>query len=539
MRASVTVLGVVVLAGLVLGPLGTPAPAQRPGAGAAATAAQAARAAQAAKAAQAATVARSALAARAAFTPAMLAGTATRNTFLATHPPIPMFRGGGGLFSPAVHNAHPSIWPVFPNPPPSFPNGPSFGQMAYNTAHMGRPFGHVPPYLFGATPFGLGFPGVGLGGLGFPGLGFPGFGLGGLGGLGPYASLATPGGLGGLGGLGGMGGLGPYASLAAEGLGGLGGLGALGGMGGYGMEGMGYGMMNAAFANPYYGYLKGIADVTSANAQYWKTIEEGRLLREQSYRSGLETRRKIIEEANWERADWLKRTDPEANRQHEQEVSLERARHDPPLTEVLSGRALNDLSRQQGRGERGPNVPLDADLLHGINLTGQDTRANPGLLKEDGKLQWPLPLTGLEFKDSREQMDKMIADAVNLVKFNNPVDPGKIKDMRAELARLNETLVNEVSDLSPTDYIEAHRYLNLLADAIRALEDPKASNYFNQNWVAKGKNVAELIKYMSEHGLRFAPAVPGDEDAYRALYHALQAFDYGMTTVASKSNREG
>jgi hypothetical protein len=334
--------------------------------------------------------------------------------------------------------------------------------------------------------------------------------------FGPYATLAATGS-----------GANPNASLAA---------------GGYGANGSGWPYWwDASWANPYYGYLKGVADVTTANAQYWKTIVEARLLREQSYRSQLETRHKMIEEADWERGEWLKRIDPETNRQRDQQVALDRARHDPPLTEVLSARALNDLfqyiASQQGKGERGPNVPLDQDLLKGVNLTGQDSRANIGLLKDDGKLQWPLSLEGSEFADSRERLSKLIADAVNVAKFGNAVDPGKLKDMKAELGRLNASLQNDITEMSPAQYIEARRYLNLLEDAVRALEDPKVGNYFNQNWVAKGKNVAELVKYMSDKGLRFAPAVPGDADAYRALYHALQSFDAGMTTVASGSVR--
>src|SRR5262249_39298196 len=155
------------------------------------------------------------------------------------------------------------------------------------------------------------------------------------------------------------------------------------------------------------------------------------------------------------------------------------------------------LSRQQAKGERGPNVPLSEETLRGINLTSGDSRANPGLLKDDGKLQWPLSLQGPEFADSRDRMNKLLADAVNVVKFNNPVEPGKLRDLRAALAQLNDTLQADVSDMSPAQYIEAKRYLNLLDDALRALEDPKAANFFNQNWVARGKNVAELIKYMS------------------------------------------
>ncbi len=411
--------------------------------------------------------------------------------------------GGGGVFSPAVHNAGPAIFPVqgmvpspgYVNPYSLMLNGMTVGQFARNTAVLGRALGQIPPYGLGARLFG---------------------------GYGP-------------------GGFGPYASLLAGGYGGLG-YGGYGGLGyGYGGLGYGYGyQLNAAFANPFYGYLQGVADVTTANAKYWKTIEEGRLLREQSYRSALETRRKIIEEANWERADWLRRIDQETNRQREQEVALDRARHDAPLTDVLSGRALNDLfrqaARQQGKGERGPNVPLDQDMLRGINLTGQDTCANPGLLKDDGKLHWPLALQGSEFADSREHLDRLIGDAVNVAKFNNPVEPGRLKDMHIELNRLNAALNNDVNEMSPSQYIEVKRYLNLLEDAVRALEDPKVSNYFNSNWAARGKNVAELVKYMSDRGLRFAPAVPGDADAYRALYHALQAYDAGMTSVASSSS---
>jgi hypothetical protein len=348
------------------------------------------------------------------------------------------------------------------------------------------------------------------------------------------------------------GGFGPYATLATTlaatysnptvgtlaGYGGGGGYG--GGYGGYGGWRMPY-QFNPSFANPFFGYLQGVADVTIANAKYWKIIEEARLIREETYRSHLETRRKIIEEADWERGEWLRRIDPNLNYQRDQATALDRARNDPPVTEVLSARALNDLFRhlakEQGRGEKGPNIPLDQDLLKGINVTGQDSRANVGLLKDDGKLQWPLALESSEFKDSREQMNKLIADAVNVAKFGNAVDPGKLKDMKAEMDRLNNALTADINELSPSQYIAARRYLNQLEDAVRALEDPKVGNYFNQNWAPKGRNVAELIKYMSDKGLRFAPAVAGDTDAYRALYHALQAFDAGMTAVASGGGR--
>jgi hypothetical protein len=54
------------------------------------------------------------------------------------------------------------------------------------------------------------------------------------------------------------------------------------------------------------------------------------------------------------------------------------------------------------------------------------------------------------------------------------------------------------------------------------------SHYFDNSWSSRGKTVTELVKFMSDNGLVFAPAAPGDEHAYRALYIALAAFDARM-----------
>jgi hypothetical protein len=254
----------------------------------------------------------------------------------------------------------------------------------------------------------------------------------------------------------------------------------------------------------------------------------------------MDTRRKIIQEAEYERSEWLKRYDPNEVLKRDQTWDLDRARHDPPLSEILSGKALNTLlnhlAKQQGLGQRGSNVPLPEDLLKGINLTGQDTRANAGLLKNDGRLQWPLSLEGSEFADSREHINSLLRDAVSQAKNNNPILPGKLKDLRVELGRMNDALLRYISGMSLSQYIEARRYLNLLDDALKALEDPKVSNYFTEKWVVKNKNAAELVNFMAQSGLQFAPAVPGDVDSYRALYRALQVLDAGMPAVASSGS---
>jgi hypothetical protein len=69
--------------------------------------------------------------------------------------------------------------------------------------------------------------------------------------------------------------------------------------------------------------------------------------------------------------------------------------------------------------------------------------------------------------------------------------------------------------------MKAKRYLNDLDSALRVLEDPNASKFANRKLAARGSTVSDLVAEMSGQGLRFAPAVPGDEGAYVALHRAL------------------
>ncbi len=333
-----------------------------------------------------------------------------------------------------------------------------------------------------------------------------------------------------------------YGSLSSsyggtsQGYGSLSNSGGGGGYGGYG----GLGFATQWMLNPYSGYLRGAASVTNANAQYWSTIQQAKLTREEARRSAIQTRRAMIEEAEYERAHM---PDPEKIRQDQLRRELDHARVSPNLTEIWSGDSLNVLLRnlitQQGQGVRGPNVPLSEDTLKSINLTAGNTRGNVGLLKEQGNLQWPQPLQGQDFKEARENLTRRLKRAVDTVSVGNKTpDPGTLNDLDAALKNLNDTLDASVSNLSLDQYTEAKRYLRLVGNTVTALKARDVSNYFNGNWTAKGKNVAELVKFMSEKGLWFAPSTPSDEPSYLALYHALAAYD-AATARGAGSGGEG
>jgi hypothetical protein len=300
---------------------------------------------------------------------------------------------------------------------------------------------------------------------------------------------------------------------------------------GGGLPGLGYGgyYPQNTIIPGYAASLMGYASLTSATGQYWKTMAEARVTREQYLQAQLDTARKRVE---FER--WLVATRPTATQMRAEEMAtdLERARRDPPPTEIWSGQALNALLRSiqnSGGLNRGPNVPLDEDTLKNINLSARSSQGGIGMLKDGGKLNWPVSLQEAQFDEARKRLSKNLRRAVDQVKNDKePVESALLKDINGDFKALNTKLNESADELSPAQYIEAKRYLNQLASGIKALSDPKVTNYFNNTWNAKGKNVAELVSNMTRDGLKFAPAAPGEEAAYNSLYQALRSFERGV-----------
>jgi hypothetical protein len=415
---------------------------------------------------------------------------------------------------------------VRPNPRFILPSGMPINQAAFNIATLGTAASFVPPYALGFNPY----PQVANYG---PVIGPT---------IAPYSpALST------------LGGGNPYlstgygAGLATDPSGGAYSLSTTGSPAGYspygypyygyGNGGYGWGMGTPASQDiyAYAGYLRGAADLTAATGKYWKDIQQARISREQSRQMALETqRRRIMDEAAYER---MKPTALDLYTRS-QAASLDWARKDPPATFIWSGQALNDLLRSVGNSgdklSRGPNIPLEDETLKGINLTDGSSRGNIGLLKDGGKVNWPLPLLENQYDEARKRLSKNLMWAVQQLKEKDPLDKSTLRDIQADYKTLNERLAASVSDLSPSQYIESRRFLNQLGEAVRALEDPKAGNYFS-SWSPKGKNVAELLNHMLKEGLKFAPATGGDEASYRSLYQALKAYEAGIQAASRGS----
>ncbi len=90
--------------------------------------------------------------------------------------------------------------------------------------------------------------------------------------------------------------------------------------------------------------------------------------------------------------------------------------------------------------------------------------------------------------------------------------------------------------MSFTDYTAAKHYLGSLDGAVMVLKSPNAASYVNGKYAAQAKMVKELVQYMADNGLSFAPAIRGEEAAYNSLYNSLLTYDVQM--VAWKATPE-
>lgn len=281
----------------------------------------------------------------------------------------------------------------------------------------------------------------------------------------------------------------------------------------------GYSNSYLPYYDPYSGFLRGAADVINADGRFRINNQQANLTREQVYSAHLDNRRKAFEEFIYERdktPTWLD------DLERQRKLNLRSAVSNPPGSEILAATALNtildNLKQMQAKGTKGPPVELDQDLLKQINVTAGGG-ANVGLLKNDGQLSWPIALTGSEFDEDRKNVERNIRGAVREAEFNTKVDQGRLKTLMADVDKMTEHLGDRIGEMTGTQYIEAKNYLKLLNDALRALQQPDGMNYFNGKYKAQGKNVGELVEKMS--GLKFAPATPGDERAYRDLHERL------------------
>jgi hypothetical protein len=286
-----------------------------------------------------------------------------------------------------------------------------------------------------------------------------------------------------------------------------------------------YGFPGAYVEAPGGAFLSGAADVISSQGQLVNDLENAKITREQRNQMRIDTRRRTFDENMYERKH---RPTVEDERERARQLRLRRARNDPPLNEIWSGKALNDLldgiQKMLTQGIPGPNIPLDPEILSRINVTsGTTPEGSLGLLRDGGKLRWPLTLRMSSFTSDRKQLDELAPKALSEAQ-SGEVSAETLQAMITSVDNLFSELKKNVRKINANDYIRSKRFLNDLEQTVKVLQDPNVSKYASRKWSAQGNNVLDLVSNMTRQGLKFAPAVPGDQAAYTSLHRAMVAF---------------
>jgi hypothetical protein len=283
------------------------------------------------------------------------------------------------------------------------------------------------------------------------------------------------------------------------------------------------------YESPWGGFLRGAADLTRAYGTVITSQEQARIMREAAKQARLETEKK-----RFDLERYIKENTPSFTEEQAKVTKqiLKKVQTTANPYEIWAGSSLNtlldDLRKYPGKRASVEPINLPESVLRRLNVT--KSFGNLGLLREDGRFRWPLALQDLVPADKQKDIEIYAEALVNKAR-NGKVEANVLRDLNAELTKINESLFKRVNEMPTPQYMEAKKFLRDFEDATRAIEKGDAAPYFEfQAFVSKGPTVQEIADYMIRNGLKFASATQGDEAAYQAMHSALAAYDVAVNT---------
>ena len=286
--------------------------------------------------------------------------------------------------------------------------------------------------------------------------------------------------------------------------------------------------------------LTGSADVIRAQGGYLTSLENARFLREKANQEKITT---VLKEH--EARMIIKATTPTFTQEQARiaKSTLQRIQKNSLPGEIANGKSLNlllkDLLTFTAKAKQSSLEPLQLTepVLSQLNVT--KSTFGMGALRDNGKVVWPSAVQGLMSVNQRQDMDKKLMTLVRNANIDQ-VNKDALTDVRNEIDRLREDLVKKINDVPTMQYIEGKRFLQELEDATRAVDKREAINQQKfQRFIEGGKqgrSIQEVVEYMGENGLQFAPATSADEASYRAAHQAMATFDLAMNSQFASEN---
>lgn len=286
-----------------------------------------------------------------------------------------------------------------------------------------------------------------------------------------------------------------------------------------------YGGPRPIYYNPYYppgtaygNALSGAADLTTAQGNVPIQTEQAYIEREKANQAKIDTKRKAFDQMLYEQANTPTYLETLTK---EKSATLNRMMAYPTRAEISEGKTLNTmlpyLQDLSARGAMGPPVALPSKKVQEINLAAPGS-LSVGMLRDGGKaLDWPPAL----LSPQQKKLDKLIPAAVEAAAAGR-LDAKLLKQVRTELTSLREDIRIQYQreEIESASYYRAIEFYASLYASVNALERPDAKKQLAGDYVLRAQNVQELVDFLTENGLNFAPATPGSESAYQVVHDA-------------------
>lgn len=282
--------------------------------------------------------------------------------------------------------------------------------------------------------------------------------------------------------------------------------------------------------------LQGQAQVMDATGNLYVQAEQARIQREAAEQAKLNTKKQAFDLRLYEQSLTPAFGEREARNKA---LFLKRVMTQPQEAEITNGIALNTMlpyinSVAMGGGVPGPPVKLDPEMVRQINVSVGPNGHSLGMLKDGGTLDWPIALRG----PTQKKLAAAIPRAISAV-ASDSLDLKMYNEVAKGVAKLQDELRTKfrAEEIDGGLYLDSKRFLDSLETSVKALRQPNASKMLAGTYAPTGNTVGELAVNMSQKGLKFAPATPGNEAPYYGLYSQMVTYAGGATDSKAFRNQ--
>ncbi len=199
--------------------------------------------------------------------------------------------------------------------------------------------------------------------------------------------------------------------------------------------------------------------------------------------------------------------------------------------DIQSGRALNALAveirKLEEKGAKAEAPLFPAEVLSRIAYAGPGSELLAAA--RAGKPAFPAAMKGDAFADLRAELERHFAAVADPVAQGKAADPAAADRLAA--AATKAKAAPAVRNLQADDRAAVTKFLDGLEAVAKEAKDPSLAGIGAPKWGNMGATASELVRYMDRHKLQFAPAPPGSEEAYSALYRGLTGYYVALAKV--------